>query len=254
MTPTRTLSAPTLESSPVVRGEFPTFPPSSAGQNDPTAAAQPNDGDLPPLAVATPAPGQTSQRVQVVLPSGGIIAGDFYAAANGQRAPGVLLLTADASGWLDLPLRLQAANFTALAVDLADTATVADVGGLLISFSDSGGVDPAQIAVIGAGRGADLALAACAVDQRCDALALLSPTDATADQVALAQYNPRPLFLSAATDDETGALTAETLLSGATGAVTFESVSGAERGVGLLRVRPDLADALIGWLQGRFTL
>lgn len=254
--PTRTLSAPTLAASPVVRPYAQEQEPTAlvnAGVNDPTAAALPRDSDLPPLLEGTMIPGESRQPISVTAPDGAILAGDLYAAPTVARPPGVLMLAPDRAAWLDLPLRLQAQGFTVLAVNNRgggnSNLATGDFGALLNALSQV--VDPGRLAVVGAESGADEALAGCAAEQLCDALAVFSPLDATLISSAILRYNPRPLFIAAGTGD--GAFgVAQTLNSMARGALRFEAIESAARGAGLILAQPALGDALIAWLETQF--
>lgn len=253
-TPTRALSGPTLEASPVVRGVVPTLPAVEyIGQNDPTAAAMPSGGDLPPLIVGASADGSGAQAVQIAMGDGALIDGDLYPALSGERVPGILLLAPDRAAWLDLPLRLQAVGFTALTMDVRDVTNLGDFSVMLRSLSDAGTVDPASLAVVGAESGADLALSGCANDLLCDAVVLLTPTDPTALASAIQRYNPRPLFVAAGRDDAPGIATAGALAEAAFGAVQFEQVDGALRGAFLVQGSSTLGAAVIDWLEAQLS-
>src|SRR5690606_36844349 len=208
-TPTRVLTGPTLEASPVVRGEYPTEPALLQGQNDPTAAALPSGGVLPPLAVATEQD-SIRQSIQVTTRAGLTLPGDLYSSGD-QRWPGLLMLAPDPQAWLDLPLRLQAAGFTVLVMSSADVSSAEVLSDVLVSFSDVGTVDPGNMGVIGAEAGADVALLGCAVELLCDVVALISPTQHDPLLVAMQRYNPRSLFVAASEGDTVGVAAARAL-------------------------------------------
>lgn len=233
---------------------FPTPQPTvlrNIGQNDPTAASLPSGGALPPqpIALTSQAGGQP---VQIVTGDGTLLIGDLYANADGRRVPAVLLLAVDRAGWLDLPLRLQAAGYTALAVDLRAGSTEAtppplgDFAAIMDALIEVATVDPGLVAVIGGGVGADAALAGCASDLRCDALALFGVTPSVST-VALLQYNPRPLFLSQGTDSP-GFIAAGQIRANARSPLRYEEVASMANGPELIQRQPALIDALIGWL------
>lgn len=250
-TPTRALTGATLAPSPVVRGELPTESAATAfiGQNDMTAASLPANAALPPLPVGTVDAGAVRQEVVLTLANGGTVAGSLYTSGAARR-PGVLMLAPSSADWLDLPLRLDAAGFTVLTVD-AGALTEGDFGVLLVSLSEVGTVDPARVAVVGAEAGADLALAGCAVDMLCDALAIVSPTQTDPLLVAMQNYHPRPLFAAAATGDAAGLAAIESLNSYAGGLSGFERPEGTGRGALLMQASPALGDRLIQWLRGQ---
>ncbi|MBK8030297.1 MAG: hypothetical protein IPK17_12505 [Chloroflexi bacterium] len=254
--PTRTLSAPTLASSPVVRPFAPEREPTAllnAGVNDPTAAALPRDSELPPLPEGTIAPGESRQPITVTAPDGTVLEGDLYSAAVLERPPGILMLAPERSAWLDLPLRLQAQGFTVLAINSRGAGqsnlATGDFAAMLNALSQL--VDPGRLAVIGADSGADEGLAGCATDDLCDALAVLSPLDQTLTSSAILRYNPRPLFIAAGTGDAAFSV-AQNLNAAARGTVQFQQIESAARGAALLQAQPALGDALIDWVQAQF--
>lgn len=253
-TPSRLILGPTIAPSPTFFPRQPTFVPFDeylAGQNDPTAAALPAGGALPPLAVdrtlqsdGTPEPGR--QSIQITAMDGAQIPGDFYV-TPGQRQPGVLLLAPDRAAWGDFPARLNAAGFTVLSMTLRE-------GGLLdftvmLQALNSGDADPANLAVIGAGAGADVALLGCAGDLLCDTALLLSPTGDPALVNAMAAYNPRPILLAASQEDATAYAAIQAIQRAATGTVQFQPFTNAGSGLAMLVSRPDLGDLIIAWLR-----
>jgi poly(3-hydroxybutyrate) depolymerase len=250
LTPTHALSGPTLAPSPVVRPQLPTNEPFEffgPGSSNPTAAAVPAGGDLPPLAVGTP--NAQSQAVQVTTQDGVILPADLYESGTA-RVPGILMIAPDRAGWLDLPPRLRAAGFTVLSVNLRDSTNIGEFEALIQEVSNIGTVDPARIAVVGAEGGADLALLGCAADLLCDAAALISPTQPTLVGV-LAQYNPRPLFIAAARQDASFAVL-QALQANTQGPLAYSPLEGAGSGTALLQAHPDLSGAILQWLQGQF--
>lgn len=250
-TPTRTLTGPTLAPSAVVRPFLPTeLPPDFAaiGQNDPTAAALPNNAALPPLFEGTMLPGGVLQTIEITTEGGAQLAGDLY--QNGvNRLPGVILLSASRADWGSFPEQLQTAGFTVLVMDLGDRSSVIDFESILQSFIQTATVDPGRIGFAGALGGADLALTGCAADLLCDAVALLSPTASDTLPGAMATYNPRPLLIAASEDDAVSFALVQTLDAEATGEHQLQPFTSAGRGADLLLNRPDFADLLITWLQ-----
>lgn len=254
-TPARPLSGPTLEPSPTVlpllQGQEPTQL-LYVGQNDPTAAALPRDSELPPLAAGTIVPGQTRQPIQVTAPDGTQLTGDLYVSPTGIVSPGILLLAADSAGWLDLPLRLQQTGYAVLVMPLragaasgGETAR-SDFEAMLLALAQT--ADPGHLAAVGAEAGADVALAGCAAEPLCKALALLTPTDPNSAQLAITGYNPRPLFLIVSQQDSAGFGLTEYLRGMARGEVGYAALDVPGRGAALLQARPAVSDQLIEWL------
>jgi hypothetical protein len=254
VTPTRALTGPTLEASLVVRGEMPTDVPAGQfiGVNDPTAAAQPARGELPPLVVGTSEAGTSKQTIQITVGEGRTLNGDLYAMGD-QRVPGLLMLAPDSSQWLDLPLRLQAAGFTVLVMNVDAATTGEDFSAMLRSLSEAGTVDPGSIGVIGAEAGADLALTGCAADLLCDVVALVSPTQQEPLLIAMQRYNPRAIFLAAGDQDAVSLAAAQAIQEYAQGEAALETGTGGGRGALLVQANPAIGDQLIDWLRGQFT-
>lgn len=250
LTPSYALSAPTLEPTQEFFPEVQTSEPTRRlflGQNDPTAAAMPSGGELPPLAVGTSETGSARQAIQVTATDGTQMNGDLYL-ASGDSAPGVLMLAPDRTAWLDLPLRLQQQGFTVLAMDLRTGATADDVDVLLRALTQMDTVNAGHMGLIGAEAAADLMMVACAQGSPCDALVMLSPADNATVSSAILQYNPRPLFMSAGESDAAFAIT-EMLRASIRGTLAYEAVPGTSRGAALLQAEPSLGDSIIEWLN-----
>jgi hypothetical protein len=219
----------------------------SAGQSDPTAAALPVGAELPPLIVGTPAFGSQPQTVQITTPNG-VIDGTLYPNPDNARAPGVLMLAADRAGWSSFPLRLQAAGYTVLSVNLLTPDSLA-LNSLIQALIQVNTVDPGRLVVIGADAAAGAALIGCAVEPLCDALALLQPEGAPTE--ALYRYNPRPLWIAAYAGSSP---TSEAIRAGATGDAVFltpNAVAGSPTN-GQTLIQPPLDDQLIAWIGGRW--
>lgn len=251
--PTRALTGPTLAPTEVFRGEVPTEAPTLAflGASDPTAAALPRDSSLPPLPVGSVAPGEVKQTIEIAVGPGILMPGDLYSAGD-QRVPGILMLAPDSDGWLDIPLRLQAAGFSVLTMDIANPNDLSIFSTLLHSFSEAGPVDPGSIAVVGAEGAADMALFGCAADTLCDSVALISPTQRQSLLIAMQTYNPRPLFLAAGDGDTVAMDTVQSLADFAQGDADLQTGTGAGRGTDLIQANLNLGDRLIEWLRGQF--
>ncbi len=247
-TPTRALSGPTIAASPQLFTGPPTEGPppesGSLGISDPTAAALPASGALPPRSVSTPG-AEASQPIEVVALDGTLLTGTLYQSGT-ERQPGVLLLGPPAADWGDFPVTLRAAGFTVLVMTLRDGGTESDVQ-VMIDALASGTADPARIGVVGAAGGADVALRGCAITPACDTVVLLSPLDENPN--ALAQFNPRPIMLAASEEDADSFAVAQALEAAATGDKLFQPLVQAGQGTALLANRPDLGGLIIDWLN-----
>lgn len=253
LTPSPSLSGPTIEPTATFFPPQPTdipFDEFYEGQNDPTAAALAPGAALPPLEVDSTAGASAASAgarlVEVTALDGALLRGQLYQ-GGAARQPGVLLLAGTGDDWGDLAAQLYQAGFTVLVMPLREPAPLLDFPILLQALS-SGEADPASLAVIGAGRGADVALLGCAGDLLCDTVVLLSPTDDPAPLNAMAAFNPRPLLLAASEDDAAFAA-AQRLQAAATGEAIMQPFASAGSGTAMLRSRPDLAGLIIQWLR-----
>jgi hypothetical protein len=240
-----------VAASPVIRPFLPTeIPPDFivSGQNDPTAASLPRDSDLPPIPVASVAPGDSLQFVQVTMSDGALLEGVLYQ-IGADRVPGVVILATNTWPWGDFPARLQQNGFTVLVITLRDVTSVADFQTVLRAFTEAGGVDPARIGVIGAAQTADLALLGCAADLLCDTAVLLSPIRREPLLNVMSAYNPRPLLVAASEDDAESFTVAQVLAESASGEALFQPFTNAGRGTAMLQNRPDLGDLIVTWLR-----
>lgn len=252
LTPTRALSGPTLEASP---NPFSGGPPTEVlpftfeeGQFNATVAAAPARGPLPPEAAATqPLDSSGGQLVQVTALDGALLTGELFQQGDA-RVPAVLLLSTSRADWGLFPLQLQAAGYTALAMDAPVDASSDDVIAMIEALAEVGTVDPARIAVIGAGTGADLAFVGCARLPLCDAAALISPTARDTLLNLLPSFLPRPLLVAASSNDPTAFDTARSLAAQAPDA-RFEQFDNAGTGALIILNRPDFVDTLIAWLN-----
>lgn len=257
-TATRALSGPTLEASPTtdVRPLQVTMAEDDiiggVGQNIPEAAALVPDSALPPVPEGTPGLIAGSQRVALVMPDGVQLSGDLYEAVvpSGGRAPGVLLIGETIAAWGDFPARLRDAGYTVLVIEGRESAgvSVSDFTVMLRALSEARTVNPGLMAVIGAQAGADAALIGCAVDLLCDTAILISPTARDALLNVMANYNPRPLFVSFSAGDLVAGEIARLLETAATGAFQIAPVSAAGAGAPLLFGAPALTGEIGEWL------
>lgn len=253
-TPTTSLSGPTLEASPTFVPRQPTDIPFDIpydgyyeGSNDPTAAALAPGDVLPPLNVGTPNPRDGGQTVVITAQDGTQLAGVIYQSLDGVRLPGALLLSPRFTDWGTFPQKLFNAGFTVLAMDLREEG-ILDFEVMLRALS-SGEADPASLAVIGAGAGADIALLGCAGEMLCDTTILLSPSNNPSLIDALNAFTPRPIMLTASEDDPDSFGSIQKLQAAVRGEVLFQPFNSAGHGAQMLFNRPDLGDLIIEWLE-----
>lgn len=248
-TPTRDFSAPTIAPSPTVRFQtsdqlYDDNP--DAGINDPTAAAAPSRGILPPLELGTPS-ADGGVPIQIALPNDVVLSGTMYQQGEA-RVPGVVLFASDVTVWGDLPQMLVDGGMTALVMPplpRADQMTV-----VMESFIEVGTVDPARLAAVGIAESADLVMMACALDEICDAAVLLNPQSRDTLANLMPNYGERPLLIAASTEDATAYAVALALSSRGDHVERLDY----EQGVGtqLLMRNTGLQQGIVRWLVGVF--
>lgn len=252
-TPTRSLTGPTLAPTepaiPRPPTEFPGSFEDSFGSSDPTAAALPNDLELPPLVVES---GDNSRTVAITL-STETVEGYLYAGVA-ERSPGVLLLAGDRTVWGGLPALLEQNGFVVLSVNMPQLADTPEFRTVIASFSefaqgDASLLDASRIAVIGERTAADFALRGCSQDLRCDALVLISPQDGTGAIATLGQYGNRPLLVSASRDEPASFALAENIAATAQGESLMQPFNSEGSGAAIVQNRPDFADLIVSWLD-----
>jgi hypothetical protein len=246
LTPTHAISGPTIAPSPQIFTGPPTEgppPQEGIGFSDPTAAAQPNQGALPPRVLDDA--GSQGQPIELPALDGTLLTGILYQ-SDTEREPGVLLLAN--TDWGDYPAQLNTAGFTVLVMGLREEGDEGDVEAMIEALV-SGAADPAHIAVVGASEGADMALRGCAIIPACDTVALLSPLDEPTLLSVLPQFNPRPIMIVASEEDADSFETAQALDAASTGEKLFQPFVDAGHGTAMLANRPDLGQLIIAWLQ-----
>jgi pimeloyl-ACP methyl ester carboxylesterase len=194
--------------------------------------------------------------------------------SNAKAVRGVVLVHGEnraSSDWKFLVPKLVQARFHVVAPDLrgqganaasgarppsdADfQASEADVMAAIDFLRHKGVTD---IAVVGAGLGANLALRAASKTTDVKNLVLLSPgltLHGVAIADALSTYGTRPLLVVASQDDAYAAKSAVLLDSQATGPKHLQIYTGAGSGVTMLNREPTLEGLLLSWLLGTYSL
>jgi acetyl esterase/lipase len=172
----------------------------------------------------------------------------------------------DKEAWGLFAVQLQQAGYNVLAVDLRGTGATGgkidwgkatqDVGIVLNRLRTLPGVDRRRLGVVGAGIGANLALAACADIPDCKYVVLISPRldDSgvkTAD--AITRYGNRALFMVASRGDVPGGADSIALDKLAQGDHKLQLVEGTARGMALLSTQSGLAGTIIEWMKAHNT-
>lgn len=270
--PTPTPTFPILAASPTVNPLAPVGDEDAldaiAAMGTRIAAYTPAAGELAPdgsTLTPTPLPTEASYRMSFAMIDGLSLAATFLGAAR-RPAPTVILLH-DAPGnredWITFAAQLQRAGVNAMMVDLrgyGDTGgtidlskAVSDMQSLYARLSTLPGIDPARISFMGAGLGANLAIAACAVISGCRSAAVISPQPDAAGINAsdmMAAYGRRPILLAGARAEGNSAAVAEVLEKLAQGDKRLLLYDGDQRGVRLLEAQPTLSEIVIRWFGG----
>lgn len=253
ITPTHALTGPTLAPTdpaiPAPPSEVPGNFIDPAGSSNPTAAALPNNLDLPPLSITS----ESSLRsVQIAL-AAITITGELYANVP-IRAPGILMIGEEQAIWGDFPEQLEESGYVVLVVNLPSTAAENDLRQLLGSFidlaqGDASRLDPGRIAVVAEQTMADLALQTCSTDLICDALVLLSPTNRESASTAIGRYGTRPLLVAASQEYPLFFDLGQTIVASAQGEALFQPLNNAGSGTEILQNRPDMNGFITSWLN-----
>jgi len=187
---------------------------------------------------------------------------DWYSATMPSKRAVLLLhmMFSDRLAWTDTARRLSRQGFNVLAVDMRGFGATGgsedwikaqvDNSRWLAWLHKERGIAAGGIAVVGASRGAELALLACAGDKDCAAAVALSGGDTYADAESLRSLAGRPVLFMAAARDGGYLATARRLKTGLPGAEVTE-VPGTAHGTRMLETDPALIDALAAWLDPR---
>jgi alpha-beta hydrolase superfamily lysophospholipase len=221
-----------------------------AGVSDPTAAAAPNDESVP-------------VTVEIAAADGLVLRGWYYPPAS--LAPGVLLFHdagRDRQDWNLLAVALQNAGLAVLSMDLRgygatggapDWSLARDDAQVMLEWLREQPRVDARVATVGAGTGANLALAGCAGHELCAAAMLLSPGDndaALPTAPALGALGARAVFTAASGDDAEAATALDAL---AAGPHQLQLYRDSGHGTDLLNAEPGLQEQVVNWLVARLT-
>lgn len=231
-------------------------------------------------AVKTPPPLATGP-VSFVGEGGMNLSGLYF--AGREQGPGVVLVHMDgrsAEDWRHFGERISRMGFHALALDLRGHGKstrmgsgkelvyeqldeqqyqnmIKDVGAAVQFLRTKTVVNPDGIGLVGASVGANLSLRWASEDARINNLVLLSPGldyKGLAAEDALQKYGERPLFIAVSREDNFAAKSSLVLDSMARGKKFLQIYTGAGHGTRMLIREPGLETAMIGWLNGTFSL
>ena len=132
-----------------------------------------------------------------------------------------------------LAKQLEAAGFIVFALETEGRLRAGQLNTVLRSMLAINTVDAGKIGIVGAEGSADLALLGCAINDLCDAAALLSPLSRDTLLNMMPSYDTRPLWVAAAKDDIEAYAAALALSQTALGEVQFHELNSG-RGIDLL--------------------
>ncbi len=206
----------------------------------------------------------------------GLSLGALLYPCAGEQPPGLLLVhrfAADRAVWHPFAERARGRGYLVLALDLRGHGASTQQNGKTIAYaslSDAGwaaavgdleaglaalrahGADPQNLAIMGEGLGANLALRYALEDPSIQTLVLLSPGialkgfDAESD---IGRLRNRPVLLVAAEGDDYGASSARALKAAAPGFAELRTYNGAAMGADLFATTPHALGQVMLWLD-----
>lgn len=212
----------------------------SIGRSEPTSAALAAEGQPSQEAPIPPEPTQGVIPLQFILDDGGVSQVLFYGAPT-KPAPYLILLHDEgqtSTDWEILPTLLQNAGYNVFIPSLPGQPTVADVVVIEENIRLFSNTVVNTMIIIGAGTGANIALAACAELSSCIGVIAVSPRDNAPS------LSTKQLLLVSADDDTIGTVQAERLRTD-----DWLRYSSGGRGLTLLDNQPDLSQSIIIWIQ-----
>lgn len=220
----------------------------------------------------------TGERVEFSTADGFKLVGKLRR-ASGERPPGLILihtLGTDKSRWAHFMQRARQAGYTSLAYDIRGHGESRQQNGETVSFrsfnendwkaalSDiaaaketllSAGVDPENIAIVGASIGANLALTFAKGDPQIQAVVLVSPGETYRGVEILSvmeHFHKRPVLILATEGDTYSAASGTRLQELAPGFSELRMHPGSAHGTDLLDAHPGAAGQILFWLQAIF--
>ncbi|MFO7973763.1 MAG: alpha/beta fold hydrolase [Candidatus Hydrogenedentota bacterium] len=206
---------------------------------------------------------------------GATIAATLYP-ANGTPSCGVVLVHdkgANAAQWEDFARRLQQSGITAIAFDMRGHGDSTSPESQPSSFEEfttrdwlqaildiqaarnalpAHGVDPDNLAIVGAGMGANLATQYAAQDESIQALVLVSPGleyDGVRIREAFETYTHRPSLLIATKGDTYAAASAQTLKKSASTFCELREYRGGAHGMDVIQSLVSARETVVFWLE-----
>ena len=213
----------------------------------------------------TPTPSTDFVTFNIEAADGATLVGHFYPPES-SPAPAVLLLhmwQRQKEDWAAFASRLQQEGYAAMTLDLrghGESEGTAegpldqrlwtdDILRTWTVMAEQPSVDMERTAIVGASIGANLALRVGAIEERIQAVVLLSPGldyHGITTLEAMEVYGERPALIVASQDDPPAAEAAQELAQGGQ-ALTIYPEGG--HGTELLTTQPDLVNLMLGWLD-----
>lgn len=207
-----------------------------------------------------------SRRVEIEAEDGLMLVGSFFAPEkNTSPAPGVVLLHmlwGERSSWEDFAIQLNEAGFAVLAMDFrghGETGgevdwekAVQDVEQIWEFFREHENVDDVSMGIVGASIGANVAVAAAALEPDVKTVVLLSPGGNYAGvkmHDPMIDFGERPVLIVASEQDTYAAESAVRLEDLAAGEAELIMYPGSGHGTIMLGREPELPSVIIAWLK-----
>ncbi|MDK1021021.1 MAG: alpha/beta fold hydrolase [Candidatus Hydrogenedentes bacterium] len=221
---------------------------------------------------------RAGDRVEFSTADGFRLVGKIHR-ASGERPPGLILvhmLGTDRGRWAHFMELAGQAGYTSLAYDMRGHGESRQRNGVTVSFRSfnekdwvaaladiaaaketllNAGVDPQNIAIVGASLGANLALRFAKDDPQIQAVVLLSPgeTYRGIEVVSVMEhFRRRPVLILATEGDTYSAASGAKLQEVAPGFSELRMHPGSAHGTDLLDAHPDATGQILFWLQAIF--
>lgn len=206
-----------------------------------------------------PQPEELHRDLTLTLADGARLPATVYPGLH-PNPPGLLLLQDSGLSrdrWSAFATRTQSEGFAALAVDLPadapDRATPLRGAKAALAQLVREGADPANLAIVGAGAGAELALE-CAATGRTPvrALVLISPGGDLPDErldALVEAFGPGEIFFLYTSGDTFGAQRARRLKDRSTGFTELREYAGTARGTDIFVESDNALEQVLNWLD-----
>ena len=219
---------------------------------------------------------ETPIPLTLTAADGAQISATLYPADDTDHSSGVVLVHdkgGNAGQWNGFARRLQRSGIAAIAFDMRGHGASSGPDGQPVSLRDftphdwlqaiydiqaarnalpAHGIDPDNLAVVGAGMGANLAAHYAAQDETIQALVLVSPGleyDGVTIRRAFEAYDLRPSLLVATEGDTYAASSAHTLKRNASTFCDLREYPGGTRGMDIIQSLASAREEIVFWLE-----